>query len=363
MVRWAEARPHSDMFGSHLLVWVRACSPLDAVVAAAYALRMHFRRSAVAVSLCLACSAGGEGGNEEAGAGGLSAGSGGTPGAGGSPVGAAAAGGNGGVAGALGGSGGQVGAGAGAATGSGGSDLAGASGAAGASMGTGGTDVQPPGDLLLRDDFESAAPLGAPNAALWTRRLGFGGADDPSTIAIDDTNAHSGDQSVRIVGTSSIREIVANVAVSRLFVRAWMQLSPSPVPSGTPVVIGVGGDQNADIRMRLWAGRLATLNTGNGDGVAPNTATSGNCPTCVAVPSEWFCTEMFVDHAAQNATIWINGAEAASVTGNAGWHVGSVWPQFPTPTNVRLGFWGLEGAAATIWIDDVAIAEERIGCE
>jgi hypothetical protein len=97
--------------------------------------------------------------------------------------------------------------------------------------------------------------------------------------------------------------------------------------------------------------------------VAPNTATSGNCPTCVAVPSDWFCAEMLVDASARSATLWINGAEAASVLDNVGWHVASTWPTFPTPTSVRLGFWGLGGAQATVWIDDVAVAEERIGCD
>lgn len=32
-------------------------------------------------------------------------------------------------------------------------------------------------------------------------------------------------------------------------------------------------------------------------------------------------------------------------------------------TNVRFGFWGLNGGGnTTIWIDDVAVGNERVGC-
>jgi hypothetical protein len=213
----------------------------------------------------------------------------------------------------------------------------------------------------LCDDFESAAVGASPDPARWSLTRDFNSTAASPDLAIDGSMAHSGSHSVRIVGTSSLREIVGHVAQDRFFARAWLRLSSVPTGGG-PVIMAIGGDQNSDLRLRLWAGQLATLNTGAGDSIVPNAATSGNCPECLPVPSNaWFCAEMFVDNTARSVTLWIDGSEAARVTNN-NWN--STWPTFPTPTNVRLGFWGLQGAGATqVWVDDVAVRADRVGCQ
>jgi len=227
--------------------------------------------------------------------------------------------------------------------------------------------MQPPSvpsdpGCLLCDDFEGAATGGSPDPDKWSLTLDFNSVPQAApNIAIDGTVAHSGSRSVRVMGTGSLREIVGHVARDQFFARAWLRLSTVPTGGG-PVVMAIGGDQNADLRLRLWAGQLATLNTGAGDSIVPNAATSGNCTQCVPVPSNaWFCAEMSVDNASQSVILWINGNEAARVTNND-WN--SSWPRFPSPTNVRFGYWGLQGAGPTqIWIDDVAVRSTRVGCQ
>lgn len=251
--------------------------------------------------------------------------------------------------------------------GSAGSANAGSAGAGNANGGSGGSGNTPPvtnpscADLLLCDDFETATPGASPDPARWSLSLNYNPNAPPSPdVSVDNTVSHGGSQSVRINGSGEPRDIVATVPVDRLFVRAFLRLSSAPTGGG-PVLMAVGGDQNSDVRLRLWAGQVATLNTGNGDSIVPNAATSGNCPECLNVPSDtWFCAEMFVDNAQQSVILWIDEAEAGRVTNND-WN--STWPTFPAQTNVRLGFWGLQGAnATTVWIDDVAIGSERIGC-
>jgi hypothetical protein len=251
----------------------------------------------------------------------------------------------------------------GSGTGGSGTGGSGTGGSAGTS--TGGSGSSTPNaacpNLLLCDDFEGAAVGASPDPARWSLTLDFNPNAQPSAnIAIDNTNPHGGAQSVRVAGNSGLREIVARVAADRVFVRAFMRLSEVPTGGG-PVIMAVGGDQNADIRLRLWAGEVATINTPNGDSIVPGAATSGNCPECLDVPSnDWFCAEMFVDNAQRSTTIWINGSEAGSVVNN-NWN--STWPTFPTPTNVRFGYWGLQGAEERqVWIDDVAVGTERVGC-
>jgi hypothetical protein len=316
-----------------------------------------------------ACSAGGEeDGPPGFGTGGTASGvsNGGAPSGGGAP-------GSGGSALSTGGSnaglGGSVASGSGGsvASGSGGSVASGSGGTA--TVGMGGTGGMPStsgcaSGLLLCDDFEAASANGSPDSARWSITHDFNPNFGPTAdVALDTTTGHNSSRSLKVVGSTSLREIVGQVAVERLFVRAWYRLSAAPTGGG-PVLMGIGGDQNQDIRLRLWAGQVATLNTNAGDGIAPDMATSGNCAACLNVPSNiWFCAEMFVDDATQTATVWIDGNEAASVVNNDGWHNPSTWPTFPAQTLVRLGFWGLQGASATtVWIDDVAVGAERVNC-
>lgn len=259
---------------------------------------------------------------------------------------------------------------AGGATATGGVTATGGTGTQVPSGGAGGepNDPGPPGPtpgcegFLLCDDFESVAVGGVPDPERWSRTIDFS-PNPPRTdaITIDNSQFHSGARSLRVDGTSSLRQIVGLVSAERVFLRAWMRVSQ--VPSGGPVFVGIGADQNDDIRMRFRSG-LVALNTPRGDGLAPNT-TSGSCAGCLGLPSDWFCTEMFVEDATESATVWINGQEAGSVVNNTGWHNGgTAWPQIPTPTQVRLGYWGLEGASAiSVWIDDVAVDTERVGCD
>jgi hypothetical protein len=250
---------------------------------------------------------------------------------------------------------------------------------AGGATATGGAGTQPPGSggtppdtgvpptpgcegLLLCDDFEGVAVGGVPDPARWLRTIEFNpNSTRTDVIQIDNSQFHSGTRSVRVTGTSDLRQIVGRVTAERVFMRAWMRVSQ--VPSGGPVFVGIGADQNQDIRMRFRSGFVA-LNTGNGDGLAPDT-TQGACAGCIGLTTNWFCTEMFVEDATESATVWINGQEAGSVVNNSGWHnTGTAWPQIPTPTQVRLGYWGLEGATAiNVWIDDVAVGTERVGCD
>jgi hypothetical protein len=125
-------------------------------------------------------------------------------------------------------------------------------------------------------------------------------------------------------------------------------------------LIGIGTDHNTETRLRVFNDARAIINTVNpGDAVHPPEATTPSCPGCVSLPTnEWFCAEFFIDNAAQNATLWIDGAEAASIqSGDGG------WPEQPSTPKVRIGCMTIEGGQTGVWIDDVAAGPERIGCD
>jgi hypothetical protein len=129
------------------------------------------------------------------------------------------------------------------------------------------------------------------------------------------------------------------------------------VPLG-PVFMGLGTDQNAEIRLRIQGQSFATINVVPGDAVRPAGANGGGCPTCLTLrANQWFCAEMFVDDATRNATLWIDGVEAASVVnGDGGW---SAQPATPA---AFLGLMAVQGGSTGVWIDDVVAGPNRIGC-
>jgi hypothetical protein len=210
-------------------------------------------------------------------------------------------------------------------------------------------------DLFLCDDFEGSAVGSQPNPAIWSLRRGYSGMLSLDNFAIDDTTAHAGNQSLRLTANGGDPVgVIAPAPGDAFFLRVWMMFENPQV--NAPVFIGVGIGEDPEIRMRSKTGALV-LNASRGDGLAPDPA---NCTTCVAPPSGWFCAEMFLDRAAETATLWIDGQEAGSVVGNQGWHSGGTWP--PEFEQVRIGPMGLEGGTTTTWIDDVAFGSERIGC-
>ncbi len=216
------------------------------------------------------------------------------------------------------------------------------------------SDTNCPG-LFFCDGFEDVAAGSSPNADLWQVIDAYAPRDTSANVQVSAAMARSGGQALRVLGSGSRNGIVASLPEQSYFIRAWLRLDS--VPQG-PVLIGVGADQNNEVRLRLWSPSLATVNVSQGDAVRPNGATSGNCPTCVTlVPDTWFCAEMQIDNATRSARLWIDGVEAANLPNGDGGV-----PAQPASPVVFLGSMGLQGGTTGVWIDDVAAGSERVGC-
>src|SRR5690606_496279 len=155
--------------------------------------------------------------------------------------------------------------------------------------------------------------------------------------------------------------VVASVAAERFHLRALMQLDAAP---GGPVLTGIGTDQHSEVRFRIFGNSWPTINFSPGDDVFPQAARENNCASCpVLNPGQWFCMEFFVDNINEDATLWIDGAEAAVAEVIVREDGTSSWPSFTSPIQVRLGSMDLQNGSTGLWIDEVAIGAERIGCE
>jgi hypothetical protein len=213
------------------------------------------------------------------------------------------------------------------------------------------------GTAFFCDGFEGVADGASPAAPLWTIIDGYSVRPQSANVLVSADNVRSGARALRVIGTDSRTGVRATLPQTRYFVRAWLQID-SAQPG--PVFIGLGTDQNSEARLRVQGSSFATINSvGPGDKVHPDAANSGNCPECVTlVPNEWFCAEFFMDDATQNATLWIDGVEAASkVNGDGG------WPVQPDNPFLFVGSMSVQGAITGVWIDDVAAGPARLGCD
>ncbi|HWO10542.1 MAG TPA: LamG-like jellyroll fold domain-containing protein [Polyangiaceae bacterium] len=189
---------------------------------------------------------------------------------------------------------------------------------------------------------------------MWTIISGFAPAQQSDAVQVSADNARTGTRALRVTASGSRNGVRAQLPQSSYYVRAFFQFDA--VPLG-PVFIGAGNDQNDETRFRIQGQSFATINTTAGDAVRPGNANGGGCPDCVPLtPNEWTCVEMFVDDAAQTATLSINGVEAAVAEPG-------VFTNQPDQPLLFLGSWGLQGGQAGVWIDDVAVGPQPFGCD
>lgn len=240
--------------------------------------------------------------------------------------------------------------GTGAAAGTGGTSTGGTGG------GSGGGGAVDCASLPVCDDFDDLTAGAQPDSATWGLQLSYSGSGGAENVAATTAEAHSSPNSIKVTG--DLYGMTIDNPGESFYLRAWMK---SVGRVGWPVLLGLGTSPDAEVRVRLKSGSV-TANIVPGDGLNPVEATTGDCPSCVAIPTDWFCLRVHADHATQTFEVWVGDAPAASVTGNAPWHSGTnTWPA--SFSKLRLGMMSLEGAGGDIYIDDVAIGSSPIGCE
>ena len=272
--------------------------------------------------------------------------------------------------------GGQVGAGTGGtgtgAAGSGGAgsggDLAsggsntGGDASSGGGDGTGGGAMVDCSSLPICEDFDAGAVGSVPTG--FTAQLDYGNNGPAENVAISSETAHSGTQSVKVIGTTGLFGLKFETGSESYYLRTWLKIEG--LDTGNPVIVGMGGDPNSEIRMRTFKSNSSphyvVANAASGDGLSPpESSGSAACPQCVAVPSEWFCLRMRVDKATETLQMWVGDQQAVDLQNNSPWHSSGIWPASVSP--VRIGGLALQGGGATVFIDDLAVGSDPIACQ
>jgi hypothetical protein len=301
---------------------------------------------------------------------------------GGAPTSSGSTGGGGQGSGASGGTGGTTGQG-----GTGGTTGQGGTGGTTGQGGTGGADTCK--TALICDDFEAYAPGGAPGGA-WSVSAYKG------SVAVDTGRAFSGKRAVKVSADSadgyrsamlvlkgSGLPVAGNVVFGRMMF--WLESAPEATVHWT-FIDGQGVVPGQNYRSLYRYGGQHPI-TENGTFIGSQLMANYDTPDSYQNPPKgpgsdcwlhsdkkpvpvgaWTCAEWRFDGPANQMQFWLNGAELTDLAMN-GKGQGCVnqaasfeWTA-PTFEQFDLGWESYQpDGARVIWIDDVALGTERLGC-
>jgi hypothetical protein len=227
---------------------------------------------------------------------------------------------------------------------------------------------------LLCDDFEMY-PAGQQPGGPWHTSTNMG------AVAIDSTRAHSGANSVHITtqaGAGTYRRAYFSIEGAPVFpvandvfygrMMVWLTAAPPETVHWTNIQ-GEGNVTGQNFRAFVrYGGQVMKQLMANYD-------TSGVSSDCwqhsqVAIPEgRWACMEWKFDGPANRQDFWLDGQSIPALTVNGMGQgcinngTGGVW-YGPAYDAIRLGWEHYQNTAIAIdmWIDDVALADHRIGC-
>jgi hypothetical protein len=258
----------------------------------------------------------------------------------------------------------------GSGTGGGGTGTSGSAGAAGG--GGTGSPCAIPGKILC-DDFESEAAGSLPTGSPWIAPNCNGSV---YTLKVDGTVAHSGTHSLVGEGAPYADcELRADLgaSLSEYWVRAWAYYAEAAPDTNTHEVavfelvpVGgnaadPGGSDDPSIRVGYRGNTCMPI------GVEVNITGGGQeetgCSGATPVANTWYCYVLHVTQAATSVTadLSINGVDQSYMNhGNAQMQITS---QVAGVRYLRLGTRSYSGTwAHPIYVDDVAVATQALGC-
>jgi hypothetical protein len=250
-----------------------------------------------------------------------------------------------------------------------------AAGGVGGSAGAGGSagSSMPPTGFLV-EDFEAGstgqAPMNWDTFVAWNKN-----GQNPSgdTLAlIDDTRAHSGTKSVHFHGGQNPAQITRPLPenTTKLYVRAWIymtrQLGMNP-GANHETLIGIRkltGGANDEVRFGEIKGVIGT-NEVPSDNIAPKMEQWGMGPAIS--PNAWHCYEVafLADQAQHTLHAWVDGTLVHEVTSPDQWQNGMLpanWLEGKF-VEVVLGWHSFSSATNDVWLDDLVLGNEPIGCD
>jgi hypothetical protein len=239
--------------------------------------------------------------------------------------------------------------------------------------------------LPLCDDFEADTAATPPTG--WNVVMGCNPMGTPNapvaggiTVGIDSSQHHSGNNSLRVVGGDPCGYYAVNTSAftggklgQQVYGRYWAMFSLAPTANhngfmsmATNTNMGTNPNQ-----LRLgFQGNVIVWNWYGNDSTMPDIDPAGEMQSVAPMANTWVCLEFHVDQTNGHIEFWYQNASSttAGLTftgGTPATGVNDQWaasgPKAPVLTSLGLGYLHLNDVM-TVWFDDVALGNSRIGC-
>ena len=249
-----------------------------------------------------------------------------------------------------------------------------AAGAAGAPSGGSGGGSTAAGFLVENFDSQTAGkqPTGWDNFVAWNKN-GMNPSGDTLAL-VDDSKAHSGKNSMHFHGGANPAMITKALPMgtNKLYVRGWFFMSRSlgattSTSANHETMIGIRGESGSasnEVRFGEIKGALGT-NEVPSDNISPEMDLWNKGPT---IPGNtWVCIEVaFIgDKTPNELHAWHNGTEVHSITAGNQWQNGTMPDTWLNGkfVEVILGWHSFSSSTADIWLDDLVLSTEPVGCD
>ena len=203
--------------------------------------------------------------------------------------------------------------------------------------------------------------------------------DGTGKAVIDNTQSHSGSQSVRIDPGPNYcgHAFIVNPAIAtlgpvvyaRFYVRLAQVLGDQHVTiASLHDAVESTDSSTQDLRMGGQSGILM-WNRSKDDATLPSLSPTGIAASVKLPAATWTCVEFGLDSSMGSMRTWINGTAVAGLALDttptpdidASW-LGSMPAWVPRVTDLKIGWESYGGTSNTVWIDDVALGTSRVGC-
>ena len=222
------------------------------------------------------------------------------------------------------------------------------------------------------DGFESAPAGGPPDPALWT--VVFPDCHGGGGARVDGSRHHGGNQSVKVTAGGGYCDH-ALVQAARLpeagrplYGRFFLWLS-QPLGEGHATFLALKDAHDGGHDLRMGGQKQVLMwNRQSDDATLPALGPVGVSKSARLAANVWTCIEFLVDGAGATLRTWVDEAPVEGLVADGTptrdiddqWLRGAGWK--PAVTDVKLGWEAYAGQAMTLWIDDVALANQRLGC-
>lgn len=230
-------------------------------------------------------------------------------------------------------------------------------------------------DIIFIEDFESGAngqiPSGWGSFTNYTPNL----SSANQTVFVDSANARSGQKSLKVNGGANgpsqiFKALPSNL--DQLYMRAWFYMSASmgnhPTDNHEHIMGTRRSENDAGQEIRVGQGKghlgfsLVTQNPSY-DAISP---ASGQWNSGPSTPTNgWYCVEAGFDPSQpyDELYMWVDGVEVNAVRDASDWHqnVHASWMD-GLMNYAFFGWHSFSGRSTEMWIDDIVVSTQPIGC-